>query len=148
MPKAINKKCAACAKLPIAESREQTCWVESKCKNKRNYYRSRDRKLESKKEQYAISTGKVLPTKFEIVPDTYRAELILYGNRPNKLGQVKGGVEAFQVLIYKGSSLVSQSNKVSCAGMVSADLEEAIDSGLEQIKELYDVSVFGKIIWR
>lgn len=72
----------------------------------------------------------------------------MYGNPPNKLAQVKGGVEAFQVLIYRGSQLVSQSNKVSCAGMVQSDLEEAIDRGLEQIKELYDISVFGRIIWR
>ena len=32
--------------------------------------------------------------------------------------------------------------------MVQSDLEEAIDKGLEQIKELYDISTFGKVIWR
>ena len=148
MPKVINRKCANCALLAIAESREQPCWDESKCKHRRNYYRSRDRKLESKKHSYAIATGKVLPTNFEIVPDTYRAELVLYGNRPNKLGQVKGGVKAFQVLIYRGSSLVSQSNQVSCAGTISADLEEAIDRSLEQINELYDIRTFGRVIWK
>ncbi len=134
--------------MPIAESREQTCWVESKCKHKRNHYRNRDRKLDSKKQQYAKDTGKVLLTKFEIVPDTYRAELVLYGNRPNKLGQVKGGVAAFQVLIFRGSKLVSESNQVSCKGMVQADLEQALDKALEQIGELYDVGVFGNVIWR
>ena len=82
------------------------------------------------------------------MPDTYRAELVLYGNRPNKLGQVKGGVEAFQILIYRGSNLVSCSNKVSSAGMIQADLEEAIDQGLEQIRELYNIGVFGKVNWK
>ena len=72
----------------------------------------------------------------------------MYGNSPNKLGQVRGGVQAFQVLIYRGNNLVSQSNKVACAGMVQSDLEEAIDKGLEQIKELYDIPTFGKVIWR
>lgn len=148
MPKTINRKCASCAKLQIAESREQSCWVEGKCNNTRNYYRTRDRKLEAKRQKYAEDTGKSLPTQFEIDPDTYRAELVLYGNSPNKLGQVRGGVQAFQVLIYRGSNLVSQSNRVACAGMVQSDLEEAIDKGLEQIKELYDIPTFGKVIWR
>lgn len=148
MSRKFNKKCAGCAVLAISESREQTCWVEGRCNNTRNYYRTRDRKLEAKKRKYAEDTGRSLPTQFEILPDTYRAELVLYGNFPNKLGQVKGGVQAFQVLIYRGSNLVSQSNKVSCAGMVQSDLEEAIDKGLEQIKELYDISAFGRVIWR
>lgn len=71
MPKTINRKCASCAKLHIARSREQTCWVEGKCNNTRNYYRTRDRKLETKRRKYAEDTGKSLPTQFEIVPDTY-----------------------------------------------------------------------------
>ncbi|MEM6614729.1 MAG: hypothetical protein AAF652_21305, partial [Cyanobacteria bacterium P01_C01_bin.72] len=123
-------------------------WVESTCKNKRNYYRSRDRKLNSKKEQYAIASGKVLPTQFEIVPDVHRAELILYGNRPNKLGVVKGGVKGFQVFIYLGSSLVSKSNYVACAGMIQADLESAIDQALEQIDRLYGIKTYGEIQWK
>lgn len=147
MPRKINRKCAACANLPIDESREQTCWSESKCKNKRNHYRSREKKLKSKQQAYAVATGKILPTEFEIVPDTYRAELILYGNRPNKLGVVKGGVKGFQVLIYLGSSLVSQSNYVACAGMIQADLELAIDSSLEQVDRLYGIKTYGEIIW-
>ena len=123
----------------FAEARENDCWVEGKCNNTRKYYRSRDKKLKSKQRSYAVATGKALPTEFEIVPDTHRAELVLYGNRPNKLGVVKGGVKGFQVLIYLGSNLVSQSNYVSCAGMIQADLESAIDSSLEQIDKLYGV---------
>ena len=148
MPRKFNKKCAACAGLAINRAREQSCWNESSCPNRRNYYRSRDRKLKSKKQSYAIATGKPLPTQFEIVPDTYRAELILYGRRPNKLAVVKGGVKGFQVLIYQGSNLVSQSNMVSCAGMIQSELEEAIDGALGQIGELYGIKTWGEILWK
>lgn len=148
MPRAINKKCQGCASLSIAESRKESCWVEDQCKNRRNYYRSRAKKLQSKNKSYALTTGKIPTTEFEIVPDTYRAELVMGGACPNKLGQVKGGVGWFQILIYRGSKLVSQSNKVLCKGMVQSDLEEAIDLGLEKIKELYDISAFGQVSWR
>lgn len=107
-----------------------------------------DRQLKSKQKSYALATGKPLPTQFEIVPDTYRAELVLYGKRPNKLAVVKGGVKAFQVLIYKGSNFVSQSNKVACSGMVQSDLEEAIDLALEQVDQLYEIKNWGEILWR
>ena len=32
--------------------------------------------------------------------------------------------------------------------MIQADLEEAIDQGLEQIRELYNIGVFGKVNWK
>jgi len=148
MARALNKKCLACSQCTIAEARENDCWVEGRCNNTRKYYRSREKKLKSKRQAYAISTGKTLSTEFEIVPDTHRAELVLYGNRPNKLGVVRGGVKGFQVFIYRGSSLVSQSNYVSCAGMISADLLSAIDSSLEQVGELYGVRTWGEIVWK
>ncbi|MGB5635352.1 MAG: hypothetical protein WBM86_21570 [Waterburya sp.] len=80
MPRPLNKKCLTCSASSIDQARENSCWVEGKCNNTRNYYRSRDKKLKSKQQSYAIATGKVLPTQWEIVPDTFRAELLLYGN--------------------------------------------------------------------
>jgi hypothetical protein len=74
MSRSINKKCAACALLNITEAREKSCWVEDQCKHRRNHYRTRERKLQSQKQQYARKSGKVLPTQIEIVPDTYRSE--------------------------------------------------------------------------
>jgi len=148
VPRPINKKCLACASLEIAEARENSCWDESRCVNRRNHYRSREKKLKSKQQAYAIATGRVLPSEFEIVPDTYRAELVLYGNQPNKMGVVRGGVKGFQVYIYCGSNLVSQSNYVSCAGMIQADLEEVIDLSLEQVDKLYGVKTYGEILWK
>ncbi|MEL6441802.1 MAG: hypothetical protein AAFQ80_21435 [Cyanobacteria bacterium J06621_8] len=148
MPRPINRKCAACAKLCISKSRNQTCWSESKCISKRNYYRTRSGKTANKRQNYARDTGKVLPTTFEILPDTYRAELIMFGKPPDKLGLVKGGVKGFQVNIYQGSKLVSQSQVVSCSGMVQSDLEAAIDKALDQVKQLFEVVKFGQIIWQ
>lgn len=148
MPRPLNKKCLACSASSIDQARENSCWVEGKCNNTRNYYRSRDKKLKSKQQSYAIATGKVLPTQWEIVPDTFRAELVLSGRQPNKMGLVKGGVKGFQVLVYRGSDLVSQSNYVSCSGMVQADLEAAIDQALEQVGELYQIKTWGEIVWK
>jgi len=72
----------------------------------------------------------------------------MYGNRPNKLGVVRGGVKGFQVFIYRGSSLVSQSNYVSCAGMIQADLEETIDQSLKQVDRLYGIKTYGEVLWK
>lgn len=148
MPRDFNRKCAKCAFMPIAESRERSCWIEGKCNNTRKYYRSRDRQLETKKKQYASFTGKTLPTTFEIIPDTYRAELILFGKSPDKQKLVKGGVRGFQVLIYRGSHLSSKSEIVSCGGMNQANLESAIDKALTQVGELFQIKTWGKIIWQ
>lgn len=148
MPRPLNKKCLNCSVSEIAKARQNPCWVEGQCNNTRNYYRSRDKKLKSKQQSYAVAAGKVLPTQWEIIPDTFRAELVLYGRQPNKMGLVKGGVKGFQVLVYRGSNLVSQSNLVSCSGMIQADLEEAIDLALKQVGELYQIKTWGEIIWK
>ena len=99
MPRSLNRKCLKCASLLIDESRENSCWIEGKCNNTRNYYRNREKKLANKKKNYALSQGKAIPQKFTLIPDSYRAELVLFGKPPNKLGLVNGGVKGVKVNI-------------------------------------------------
>ena len=110
MPKTLNKKCASCAFLDIAESREKSCWVEGKCNNKRNYYRSQESKLRSQRNSYAIRQGKLPVQTFDLSPTGYRAELIMYGRRPDNNNQIRGSLKGVQILIYEGSNLILQSN--------------------------------------
>ena len=148
MARTFNRKCLACAHLPIAESREHHCWIEGKCNNTRKYYRSREKKLLHKKKSYALSTGKIVPQQFALVTDSYRAELILYGQPPNKLGLVNGGVKALKVNIYQGNLLKYESEITRTAGMVQRELEDLIDSTLYQLNEQFKISKFGEIIWK
>jgi hypothetical protein len=143
-----NNKCAACAVLDIAESREKECWVEGTCNHKRYYYLNRDKKLKNKKNTYAIATGKIVPQKFNFVPDTYRAELVVYGKMPNKSGLVNGGVKAIKVNVYQGSNLAFESDITRTAGMVQVDLESLIDQVLEQLNQQFQIKNFGEIIWK
>ena len=148
MSRKINRKCQQCAFLDIGESREKTCWAEGSCNSKRNYYRTREKKLSSKTKSYAIASGKIPPTKYEIVPDTYRAELILYGKSPNKQGLVNGGVKAIKVNVYQGSHLRFESNLTATAGMTSADLEDLIDKTLGELDRQFGIKLFGEVIWK
>ena len=148
MARTFNRKCFACANLPIDKSREKSCWVEGKCNNTRKYYRSREKKLLSKKQNYARSQGKVIPQKFALIPDSYRAELVLYGKPPNKLGLVNGGVKAVKVNIYQGSLLKYESEITRTSGMIQRELEDFIDSTLQQLNEQFAISKFGEIIWK
>ncbi|MGL6341243.1 MAG: hypothetical protein ACRC80_19140, partial [Waterburya sp.] len=126
----------------------QSCWVEGKCNNTRNYYRNREKRLENKKKTYAVATGKIAPQKFDLVPDTYRAELIIYGKMPNKLGLVNGGVKAIKVNVYQGNNLAFESDITRTAGMIQRDLEALIDQVLEQLNQQFQINNFGKIIWK
>lgn len=148
MPRPFNQKCAKCAFLDLTDSREQSCWVEGKCNNTRNYYRSRSGKLKNKQRAYAIATGKTPPVEFEIIPDTMRAELVIYGKRPNKQKLVKGRVKGIQVIVYKGSQEHYRSQVVATAGMTSYDLEALIDKAQEQTNEHFGTSRWGEIIWQ
>lgn len=148
MPRLTNRKCQKCAFLQIDESREQSCWVEGKCNNTRNYYRHREKKLENKKKSYALATGKIVPQKFNFVPDTYRAELVVYSKMPNKLGLVNGGVKAIKVNVYQGSNLAFESDITRTAGTVQRDLEALIDNILEQLNQQFQIKNFGEIIWK
>jgi hypothetical protein len=111
-------------------------------------HRHREKKLENKKKSYAVATGKIVPQKFEIVPDTYRAELVIYGKMPNKLGLVNGGVKAIKVNVYHGSNLAFESDITRTAGMVQRDLEALIDNVLEQLNQQFQIRNFGEIIWK
>ena len=148
MARTFNRKCFTCAHLPIDESREQSCWSEGKCNNTRKYYRSREKKLLHKKQNYARSQGKVVPQQFALVPDSYRAELVLYGKPPNKLGLVNGGVKGLKVNIYQGSLLKYESAITRTSGMVQRELEELIDSTLNQLNEQLEIGKFGAVIWQ
>ncbi|MEY2832288.1 MAG: hypothetical protein RLZZ574_1546 [Cyanobacteriota bacterium] len=148
MPRLTNRKCQKCAFFQIDESREQSCWIEGKCNNTRNYYRHREKKLENKKKSYAVATGKIAPQKFTIVPDTYRAELVIYGKMPNKLRLVNGGVKAIKVNVYQGSNLAFESDVTRTVGMVQRDLEALIEQVLVQLNEQFQIKNFGEIIWK
>ena len=148
MPRIINKKCASCAFLDIAESREQSCWVEGKCKNKRNYYRSRESKLESQRNSYALKQGRLPVQTFDLSPTGYRAELVLYGKRPDKNNQIRGVLKGIQILVYEGNNLILQSNVYETAGMRASQVEELIDVNFQQLKEKFGIYKFGAIIWK
>lgn len=148
MPRATNKKCASCSILDISSSREKSCWVEAKCNNKRNYYRSRDKKLVSQRNVYALRQGKKPVQSFDLSPTGYRAELIMYGKRPDKNNQIRGGLKGVQILIYEGNNLILQSNIYSTAGMRASQVEELIDVNFQQIKEKFGIYKFGNLLWK
>ncbi len=148
MPRTINKKCSACAFLDISESREQSCWVEGKCNNKRNYYRTRDSKLKTKNNSYARTQGRIPVQTFDLSPTGYRAELVLYGRRPDKNNQVRGVLKGLQILIYEGSNLILQSNVYGTAGMRASQVEELIDVNFQALKEKFGIYKFGAMIWK
>ncbi len=148
MPRIINKKCASCAFLDLAESREQSCWVEGKCKNQRNYYRSRESKLESQRNSYALKQGRLPVQTFDLSPTGYRSELVLYGKRPDKNNQIRGVLKGIQILVYEGSNLILQSNVYETAGMRASQVEELIDVNFQQLKEKFGIYKFGAIIWK
>jgi chromatin segregation and condensation protein Rec8/ScpA/Scc1 (kleisin family) len=66
MPKTINRKCQQCAFLDIDESRSRDCWVEKVCRERRKRYRSRNKINQRQKDNYAISTGRKPPQKFDL----------------------------------------------------------------------------------
>ncbi len=148
MPRPTNKKCASCAFLEIAESREKSCWVEGKCNNKRNYYRSRESKLRSQKNSYAIKKNKIPVQTFDLSPTGHRAELVLYGRRPDKNNQIRGVLKGVQILIYEGNILILESNVYGTAGMRSSQVEELIDVNFQQLKGKFGIYKFGAILWK
>ena len=148
MSKTINKKCASCAFLDITESREKSCWVEGKCNNKRNYYRSRESKLRSQKNSYAIKKNKTRVQNFDLSPTGHRAELVLYGRRPDKNNQIRGVLKGIQILIYEGNNLILQSNVYGTAGMRASQVEELIDVNFQQLKEKFGIYKFGAMTWK
>ncbi len=148
MPRTINKKCSACAFLDISDSRLKSCWVENKCNNKRNYYRTRDSKLKTKNNSYARTIGRTRVQNFDLSPTGYRAELVLYGKRPDKNNQIRGVLKGIQILIYEGNNLILESNVYSTAGMRASQVEELIDVNFQALKEKFSIYKFGAIIWK
>ena len=148
MPRPTNKKCASCAFLDITESKEKTCWNDYKCKNKRNYYRSRDRKLQSQRNIYAQKQGKIPVQTFDLSPTGYRAELIMYGKQPDRNNQIRGVLKGVQILLYQGSNLILQSEIYGTAGMRASQVEELIDLNFQVLREKFDIYKFGAVIWK
>ncbi len=148
MPRTINKKCSACAFLDISESRERSCWVEGKCNNKRNYYRTRDSKLKTKNNSYARTQGRIPVQTFDLSPTGHRAELVLYGRRPDKNNQIRGVLKGVQILIYEGSNLILQSNVYGTAGLRASQVEELIDVNFQHLKEKFGIYKFGAMTWK
>ncbi len=148
MPRPFNKKCASCALLDIAESREKSCWKEGRCNNRRNHYRSRDSKLKTKNNSYARTQGRVPVQNFDLSPTGHRAELVLYGRRPDKNTQIRGVLKGVQILVYEGSSLILQSNVYGTAGMRASQVEELIDVNFQALKEKFGIYKFGGIVWK
>lgn len=148
MPKTLNKKCANCAFLNIAESREKSCWKEERCNHRRNYYRSRESKLRSQRNSYALKQGKLPVQNFDLSPTGYRAELIMYGRRPDKNNQIRGVLKGVQILVYEGSNLILESNVYGTAGMRQSQVEELIDVNFRALKEKFGIYKFGAIVWK
>ena len=60
-------------------------------------------------------------------PTGYRAELVLYGIRPDKNNQIRGVLKGIQILVCEGSNLILESNIYGTAGMRASQVEELID---------------------
>ena len=149
MPRSINQKCLACSKLQKPESREHACWVEKTCSRKRTYYLRRDKELEESKRHYARSVGKPIPQKFDLNSEgIYRAELVIYGQEPDRNQLVNGGVNAIAFNIYQGKHKVYESHPLPTQGLLAYDLEELIDRGMAQLRQEFDIQKLGRIVWQ
>ncbi len=78
MARPRNEKCAACAWLSAEEAREQSCWDPQQCRQRRSYYRHRDRRRLEKRQRYRVSKpGEVAQLTVE-APKADAALLVVY----------------------------------------------------------------------
>ncbi len=78
MARPRNEKCAACAWLSAEEAREQSCWDDHQCHQRRSYYRHRDQRRLEKRHRYRAAQQGVVEQLTVEVPKADAALLVVY----------------------------------------------------------------------
>ena len=124
MPKTGSEKCRLCSKLDVQSAISRhgpdgtDCWDGSKCHKRRTYYRNRDRYNKQKKQQYAISTGKIVPEITVAVPQTPAAILHLYRERKD------APLHAIAAELWVGGKQVAKVEPVHCLGWTGSQAKQ------------------------
>lgn len=124
MPKTASEKCRLCAKLDVQSAIARhgphgtDCWDGTKCHKRRTYYRNRDRYNKTKKQQYAIKTGKVVPVVSVPVLDVPAATLHLYRERKD------APLHAIAAELWVGGEKKAIAQAVHCFGWTGSQVRQ------------------------
>jgi len=142
MGRKANPTCVYCAKNyrteDEAKEKHPSCYVEHNCRVKR--YRLRKSSQVNAKRRANYARKSEITTIDPILPESYRAELELYG----KEGQF---VHAIALKIYLGSELKFQMLPQHVQGLRQPELEDYIVKLLDHLEAEFSVNCFGLVYW-
>ena len=142
MPRKADPKCVYCAvhyvEENLAKSKHPECYVREKCRTKR--YRLRNSNRVNAKRRQNMAKSKGIATIEPVLPESYRAELEIYG-KENQF------VHAIALKIYQGNKLSHQMLPQHTQGLRQPELEAYIQKLLSHLEAEYGIDCLGLIYW-
>lgn len=142
MPRKADPKCVYCAvhyvEENLAKSKHPECYAREKCRTKR--YRLRNSSRVNAKRRQNMAKSKGIATIEPVLPESYRAELEIYG-KENQF------VHAIALKIYQGNKLSHQMLPQHTQGLRQPELEAYIQKLLSHLEAEYGIDCLGLIYW-
>ncbi|MEM9007688.1 MAG: hypothetical protein AAGE59_29705 [Cyanobacteria bacterium P01_F01_bin.86] len=148
MPRKIDPKCLACARLSIAEARAlhgpegDGCWQEQRCHRRRSHYRNRrDINAERRsvyrqvvEEKKVASAPATLTIPMPLNPVAY---LYLYRQK-----RQDAPLHAIAVSVWQGDQRLLEVTPIHCAGLRNQQIQAYLVEVLGTLRQKYGITKF------
>lgn len=119
MARPVNRKCIECARLPIEEARQRSCWADERqlCHKRRSHYLKRGDRNTARRVWYRSTCSKQKEESFSLpTMPTASVILVIYSEQPNQFKSSETPVHAIGAELWMGTELKQQMVPEPCYG--------------------------------
>ena len=119
MARPVNRKCIECARLPIEEARQRSCWTDERqlCHKRRSHYLRRCDRNTSRRVRYRSTCSKPLEEGFSLsTTPSASVILVIYSEQPHQFKSSETPVHAIGAELWTSTELKQQMVPEFCYG--------------------------------